>query len=169
MAPEMMFRKQGDLVGTEADIWSLGALMFRLLTGEYPFGEAMMVPVNIQNQKRAPWPDFMESKEQFAPLSRSLKEIIEACLEYDKAKRVSASDLVLRCEDLCFMYTARCSGKVTNMIGSRGNIRSDDGEMVFYHSSSVYGRDRIGVGSKVSFNAHPGAPYSRASPVIVLK
>jgi serine/threonine-protein kinase len=169
MAPEMMFRKQGDIVGTEADIWSLGALMFRLLTGEYPFGEAMMVPVNIQNQKRAPWPDFMESKEQFAPLSRSLKEIVEACLEYDKAKRVSAPDLVLRCEDLCFMYTARCSGKVTNMIGSRGNIRSDDGQMVFYHSSSVYGRDRVGVGSKVSFNAHPGEPYSRASPVIVLK
>jgi len=63
--------------------------MFRLLTGEYPFGEAMMVPVNIQNQKRAPWPDFMENKEQFAPLSRSLKEIVEACLEYDKAKRIT--------------------------------------------------------------------------------
>lgn len=169
MAPEMMFRKTGDVVGAEADIWSLGAMMFRLLTGEYPFGEAMMVPVNIQNQKRAPWPIFMESNEQFAPLSRSLKEIVDACLEYDKAKRISAPELVRRCEDLCFMYSARHSGNVTNMTGNRGNIRSDDGERVFYHSSSVYGRDQLSVGSKVWFNAHPGAPFSRASPVIALK
>jgi serine/threonine protein kinase len=46
MAPEMMFRRADDFVGTEADIWSLGAMMFRLITGVYPFGEAMMDKVS---------------------------------------------------------------------------------------------------------------------------
>src|SRR4051794_18877591 len=85
MSPEMMFRKSGDTVGAEADIWSLGAMMFRLLTGEFPFGEGMMVPVNVQNRTRSKWPLFMSST-QFASLSESLKGLVDQCLEYEKSK-----------------------------------------------------------------------------------
>ena len=70
MAPEMMFRQKGDIVGAEADIWSLGAMMFRLMTGAFPFGEGMMVPVNVKSNTRAAWPPFLTTNAQFAPLIR---------------------------------------------------------------------------------------------------
>jgi serine/threonine protein kinase, bacterial len=167
MAPEMMFRQKGDIVGPEADIWSLGAMMFRLMTGNYPFGEAMMVPVNVKNNTRAPWPSFLSNNAQFAPLSDSLKNAVEACLEYDKAKRISAADLVARCEDLCFFYSDRRCGIVEEVIGSRGFIRLDTGGKIFYHSKSVYGRHSAKKGDKVVFSAHAGQPFPRAHPVIV--
>jgi serine/threonine-protein kinase len=167
MAPEMIFRRAGDFVGVEADIWSLGAMMFRLLTGEYPFGEAMMVPVNVQNKTRSPWPAFMQSNPQFAPLARSLISIVEQCLAYDKASRPTAAELVGQCEDLCFFFNNRENGEIEEMIQSRGFVRSEKGKKVFFHSNSVYGSLRAREGSKVSFSAHPGEPFRRAHPLVV--
>lgn len=167
MAPEMMFRKVGDFVGTEADIWSLGAMMFRLITGEYPFGEAMMVPVNVQNKTRTVWPSFVQSNSQFAPLANSLISIVEQCLIYEKADRPTASQLVTQCEDLCFFFSKRDSGKIEEIIQSRGFIRSGKGQKIFYHSNSIYGLLKPKVGSKVSFSAHPGEPFPRAHPVVI--
>jgi serine/threonine-protein kinase len=167
MAPEMMFRKAGDFVGIKADIWSLGAMMFRSITGEFPFGEAMMVPVNVQNRTRAPWPAFLQSNPQFAPLAKSLISIIEQCLAYDKANRPTAVQLVTQCEDLCFFFSKRENGKIEEIIQSRGYIRSEKGQKIFYHSNSIYGSLGPKVGSKVSFSAHPGEPYPRAHPVVI--
>jgi serine/threonine-protein kinase len=159
MAPEMMFRKAGDYVGKEADIWSLGAMTFRLMTGEYPFGEGMMVPVNVQNQTRQPWPAFMRAKSQFSPLANSLMEIVEACLKYDKANRPIAVALVQKCEAICFNFMPRSTGVVQRMMGTtRGFIRAANGESIFYHNDSVCGKLRAGVGSKVSFSQYPGSP-----------
>jgi serine/threonine protein kinase len=166
MAPEMMFRRAGDFVGTEADIWSLGAMMFRLMTGEYPFGEAMMVPVNVQNRTRAPWPAFLQSNPQFAPLAKSLISIVEQCLMYDKAARPSADQLVAQCEDLCFFFSKRDIGEIEEVIQSRGFIRSE-GQKIFYHFNSIYGALRPKEGRKVLFSAHAGVPFQRAHPVIV--
>ena len=80
MAPEMMFRRPGDSVGLEADVWALGAVMFRLLTGEYPFGQAMMVPVNVNAGTRGPWPAFMTANAQYSTLGSSLQAVVETCL-----------------------------------------------------------------------------------------
>jgi serine/threonine-protein kinase len=168
MAPEMMFRKPGDMVGKEADIWSLGAMMFRLLTGEFPFGEAMYVPANILNKTRVPWPSFMTSKSQFAPLAKSLMDIIDECLSYDKAARPSAADLVQKCDDLCFFWSPRQLGTVSNINGAQCFISAEDGRRVFFHSTSVYGRGRLTVGAKVLFSPHQGYPYPRAHPVVVM-
>ena len=61
MAPEMMFRKRGEHPGQPADVWSVGALAFRLLTGTYPFGVGFEAAVNVGNRDRAAWPLFMTS------------------------------------------------------------------------------------------------------------
>lgn len=167
MAPEMMFRAKGDQVGTEADIWSLGAMLFRLLTGEFPFGEGMMVPVNVKNGDRASWPAFVHSNPQFAPLAQSIVEIVDACLVYDKAKRPTAAQLVAICEQLCFFFKERQTGTITQMEWSRGRIASSLGNTVFFHSDSVYGQLRASPGRKVFFSAHAGTPFFRADPVVV--
>jgi serine/threonine-protein kinase len=167
MAPEMIFRKAGDFVGIEADIWSLGAMMFRLLSGEYPFGEAMMVPVNVQNRTRAPWPSFMLKNPQFAPLAKSLMTVVDQCLVYDKDKRPTAAQLVDQCEDLCFFFSTRQTGEIEEVVQARGFVRSNEGKKIFYHNNSVYGPLRAEAGKRVSFSSHPGEPFPRAHPVVV--
>jgi serine/threonine-protein kinase len=169
MAPEMMFRGPGDQVGKEADIWSLGAMMFRLLTGIYPFGEAMFVPVNIQNRTRAPWPSFMTVRGQFSPLARSLMDIVEECLSYDKDARPSAAELVRKCDDLCFFWSPRELGTIESINGQQCFLRSNqDRRRIFFHATSTYGQKAPRVGAKVLFSSHSGAPYPRAHPVVVL-
>lgn len=166
MAPEMMFRRPGDKVGSPADVWSLGAMMFRLLTGEYPFGEGMMVPVNVNGGIRTAWPTFMLENPQFAPLARSLQEIIELCLQRDATARPSADQLVFRCEELCYHFAPRRLGTVTDRTGSRGRLRTDDGNQIFFHADSHYGSGRVGIGQKVLFADHPGKPHRRAHPLV---
>ncbi|PPQ14546.1 serine/threonine protein kinase [Bradyrhizobium sp. AC87j1] len=167
MAPEMIFRKPGDHVGSEADIWSLGALMFRLMTGVYPFGEGMMVPVNVEKRQPLVWPNFLTGKAQFAPLSNSLTAIVEKCLVHDKTQRPLATDLVHSCEELCFHFSPREFGLVSEVKWSTGFVRSSSGEKIFFHKDSLYGSLRAQVGSKVVFSAHQGSPFPRAHPIVV--
>jgi serine/threonine-protein kinase len=167
MAPEMIFRKAGDHVGCEADIWSLGAMMFRLMSGEYPFGEGMMVPVNVEKKLPLTWPAFVTQKAQYEPLSKSVMAIVEKCLTHDKTQRPLASEVVATCEELCFYFSARETGVVEEVKWSTGFLRSSTGERVFYHSDSVYGSLRPKVGSKVVYSPHAGMPFPRAHPLII--
>lgn len=169
MAPEMIFRKPGDYVGTAADIWAFGAMMFRLLTGSYPFGEAMFVPVNVNNNKREAWPAFMTSKPQFAPLAKSLQTLVEICLEKDVPKRPSADEVAEYCEKLCFHFAARSRGTISNIDGSTYRILDKSGRTVFCHSDSCYGSTKLTTGVTVAYNAFPGTPYPRAHPVVALR
>ena len=167
MAPEMMFRKPGDRVGREADVWSLGAMMFRLLTGEYPFGEGMMVPVNVNGDTRSAWPAFMTSNPQFSPLAQSLQALVEECLQKDPSARPTGAALVAKCEELCYFFTPRQRGTVTHKDGGRCRLQSAAGQTVFFHTDSHYGPGRIALGTRVIFSDHPGEPFPRAHPVVL--
>ncbi|WP_027569516.1 serine/threonine-protein kinase [Bradyrhizobium sp. URHA0013] len=167
MAPEMIFRKPGDYIGCEADIWSLGALIFRLMTGTYPFGEGMMVPVNVEKKQPLTWPAFLTRKAQFAPLSSSIVAIVEKCLVYDKTQRPLALDLVQSCEELCFYFAPRKFGVISEVRLTTGFVRSSTGEKIFYHKDSLYGAGQAKVGAKVIFSAHHGTPFPRAHPIVV--
>lgn len=170
MAPEMMFRKPGDYPGEAVDIWSLGAMMFKLLTGEYPFGVYLEAAVNVKNQVRKPWPEFMTSNSQFAPLARELQSIVEACLEYDPANRPSAAELARKCEDLCYLGVPREEGEVRNLIqhGRSGFINAN-GSSAFFNMESAYGIQKPNANTRVCFSSFPGSPHPRAHPVVVLK
>lgn len=166
MAPEMMFRRPGQPVGPEADVWALGAMMFRLLTGEYPFGQAMMVPVNVTNDSRAPWPVFMTSNPQYSILAQALQDLIETCLRKEKTSRPTAAELVLSLENMCFFFAGRQFGEITSRDGLRYKLWSDAGHVVFFHGNSFYGTSVPNVGDRVSYAAHPGSPWARGHPVI---
>jgi serine/threonine-protein kinase len=173
MAPEMMFKKPGENPGTAVDIWSIGAMMFRLLTGEYPFGVYLEAAVNVKNQERKPWPAFMVSHPQFAPLAKELQALIDSCLEYTPTDRPSADELVLKCQNLCYLTVDRQEGNVIKLIqnGYSGFIRGES-ETVFFSMESAYGTikpDDTPPNNHVCFSSFPGSPRRRAYPVIVLK
>jgi len=173
MAPEMMFRKPGEELGFSIDIWSVGAMMFRLLTGEYPFGVYLEAAVNVKNQERLPWPSFMTSNTQFAPLGKELQSLVDSCLEYNPANRPTAGELVSSCDNLCYLAVDRKKGTIYNIIQNNqsGFAHTNSGPDVFFSMESVYGTDRPNYdeNSTVCFSRFPGSPRDRAHPIIVWK
>ncbi|NOH19470.1 serine/threonine-protein kinase [Vibrio cyclitrophicus] len=170
MAPEMMFRKKGDTITCALDIWSIGAMMFKLMAGEYPFGVFLEAAVNVKNQERIDWPAFMTANVQFQPLCRELQDIVDSCLEYDPAKRPSADDLVTMCQNLCYQTSERHEATVHRLIqnGHSGFATSQDHD-VFFSIHSLYGARRVPHGSRISYSKFPGYPNARAHPVIIEK
>lgn len=169
MSPEMMFRKKGDYPGQPSDVWSIGAMMFRLLTGEYAFGTGFEAAANVKNQDRRPWPNFMTSQITFKDLSIDLQSAVEACLTYNQQDRPTASELVEVCSKLCFADAERQVGQVIEHKGhSNFFIRSRTGEKIYYHRSSAYGQVDPKVDDEVVFSAYPGHPYPRAHPVVII-
>jgi serine/threonine protein kinase, bacterial len=167
MAPEMMFRKKGDYVGTEADVWSLAAMMFHLLSGILPFGAGFLAPANVMNGNLSAWPGFMTTKESFRDVARSLQEIIERCLVIDPKSRPTADDLVLFFNDLVYFSGKWEEGTISNMPSRYFGFISKSPGKAFFHVDSVYGTALPADGKGVAFCSSPGVPHDRAFPVIV--
>ncbi|GAB4358075.1 MAG: serine/threonine-protein kinase [Kiloniellaceae bacterium] len=171
MAPEMMFRSPGEYPGPPVDIWSLGALMFRILTGEYPFGVYLEAAVNVRNGVRRSWPAFMRANAQFAPLATKLQEIVESCLQYEPEKRPSADDLVTELSGLCYLNVHRTEGRVINLIqnGYSGFAEGPEGK-VFFSMQSVYGtrKPSKAKNAHICYSKFPGLPHGRGHPIVVI-
>ncbi|WP_411959087.1 serine/threonine protein kinase [Pseudomonas sp. s4] len=171
MAPEMMFRKPGDHPGKEVDIWSLGALMFRVLTGLYPFGVYLEAAVNVKTGNRTAWPSFMTSNPQYKILAEQLQGLVEKCLCNEASKRPTADDLVAELSDLCFICGDRFEGELVNLIqnGYSGFLMGSDGLQTFFSMESVYGAKKPSNGNKkVCYSKFPGSPYHRSHPIMVI-
>lgn len=172
MAPEMMFRKPGELLGASVDIWSLGAMMFEMLTGIVPFGFYFQAVVNVQNKNREPWPNFMTSNPQYKALALQLQSLVEGCLQYNIEDRPTADKIVEEISNLCFIGVDRKVGNVSNLIqsGYSGFIDGDDGEKTFFSQKSVYGpKSSVTSGNRVCYSSFPGLPRYRGHPIIVIK
>lgn len=172
MAPEMMFRKPGETTDMPIDIWSLGAMMFRLLTGEYPFGLYLEAAVNVKNQTRKDWPTFMTSKAQFKPLAEELQKIVDSCLSYKPEDRPTALDLVNKCQHLCYLGTDREEGTVVNLIqNGYSGFAENPKKSVFFSMESVYGpvKPDAATNKRICFSSFPGNPRERAHPILLLK
>lgn len=170
MAPEMMFRKPGEYPGESVDIWSIGAMMFKLLTGEFPFGVYLDAAVNVKNKQRLQWPPFMTSNLQFSSLAKELQTIVDSCLEYNPAIRPSAQDIAKKCEDLCYLNVDRQEGIVQNFILNNYAGFIFNAGSIFFYTDSVYGPKKpdLTTNRHVSFSCFPGSPKPRAHPVVVI-
>ncbi|MGH6779333.1 MAG: serine/threonine-protein kinase [Bradyrhizobium sp.] len=92
MAPEMV-RSMKD-AGKPADIWSLGAMIFELMSGKKPFGAGLAAVEKILAGKIPSIPNIVTSNLQFKPSGDELYALIQKCMQVDPAKRPSADELV---------------------------------------------------------------------------
>jgi serine/threonine-protein kinase len=170
MAPEMLFRKKGQLIDSPADIWSLGCMMFYACTGQHPYGVGMDAVLAIGNSERKPWPGFMTSNAQFQPVAVALQALIERCLNPDPTGRPTADILSQELSELCVFSSPRFSGNIDRQHPNYASvffIGNDNGGDTMLHRDSVFGPNRPKVDKRVVFASFPGSPQARAFPVLV--
>ncbi|NWJ63673.1 serine/threonine protein kinase [Vibrio parahaemolyticus] len=167
MAPEAIDTPRE--VGLKADIWSLGAMTYELLTGSKPFGSGLKAVRHIVTGKYADFPNFLSENPQFNYLTNELISIIKKCLLVSPDDRPSADELVSLCSTLCYQVSSRYEGSIKNLqYNAWGFIYVPGEQDVFYHVESIYG-PRPNVGEKVLFSKYNGGGADRALPVLRLK
>jgi serine/threonine-protein kinase len=167
MAPEAIETPKE--VTIAADIWSLGAMMYHMLTGEMPFGAGLRAVRMIMAGEITPPPRFLTDNPQFSALAEQLLELSLSCMKREANERPRADELVGECGKLCYSSASRMFGAVRRLeYGKYGFIDSDQGD-VFFHIESFYGPSHPKVGDKVMFSTYPGGGAPRAYPVVKLE
>jgi hypothetical protein len=87
MAPEQI---RGEPVGPAADVYALGVLMHRLLTGAFPFAAATRQELEQLHLESSP-----PRPSRLAPISPALDEVVARCLEKEPRARWSSAREVL--------------------------------------------------------------------------
>jgi serine/threonine-protein kinase len=170
MAPEMI---NGPKYAVKAsDVWSIGAILYRLLIGSLPYGSGLQAIPRIDKADLPDKPnESYHNLIQFSWLVGELWDIIKTCLQKEPTKRPVADSLVQKFESLCYGVFPRHEGSIKNYKDGTGNwgfIYSSQGD-VFFHRQSFYGKsDVIKVGQRVQFSKHRGGGADRAYPVIPL-
>lgn len=170
MAPEVI--KNSKDLSVAADVWSVGAILFELLTGTRPFGDGLAAVAKIANVELPKKPSRFATHTEFNPLSNELWEIVKTCLTEKPSERPTAQQLVEKCGRLCYSRAPRRIGTIKNFRAYQGNwgFISCDGEVedAFFHVSSFWG-DKPEAGTRVSLARFEGVPQTRAFPVLPLR
>jgi len=155
-------------VSYPTDVWSLGAMMYELLTGDQPYGYGLKAVGKIQEAQPPMFPSFLSSNPQFAPLADHLKDIILQCLRKDPSSRPTADSLVAQGGNLCYSIAPRHIGVVSRVFFKAYGFIDVDGVGVFFNYDSVYGEKPV-AGDKVMLSKFPGGGADRAHPVVKLQ
>ena len=167
MSPELLTKEESE-VGKSTDIWSVGALIYRMIAGTPPFGSSPAAVYGILKGDAPAVPDYLLTKTNYQPLGEELWEAVRRCMAFDAKDRPSADELVEVCAELCYLDTHRNAGTVYNyriQKGAWGFINSDEGNSVFLHGGNFFGQLPKN-GMRVAFSEFDGKPRTRAFPVI---
>jgi len=165
MAPEAI--ETPHEVKFPADVWSIGAMYYQLITGSLPFGNGLKAVQKILNVDIEPPPGFLSSSPQFSPLARELLAISLSCLKKSPDDRPTADELVTKCSQLCYAIAPRHEGIINNFLHNSWGFISQENDNVFFHKDSVYGPDPINKGAIVNFSKYDGGGSFRAHPVLI--
>lgn len=168
MAPEIINSPKD--ISKPTDVWAIGAMIYRVLTGNYPFGAGYLAIPNILSGIPKEYPKFVTQKTQFRDLSNEIIKIITKCFEMQPEKRPTADELVTLCGDLCYSVHKREIGVVNNILHKKyGFIDGLDGSKpVFFHTESVYGSNPD-IADTVIYSKFTGGGSDRCHPVVLFK
>lgn len=165
MSPEFIDTPKD--VGKPTDVWSIGAMMYELLTGEKPFGSGFKAVDKILKAQPPEFPSFLTSKPQFASLSKTLIDLVLLCLQKDPAARPTADILVEHCGNLYYPVVPRYDGVICDIQFNSYGLITIPEENVFFHMDSVYG-EYPKKDDRVMLSKFPGGGRWRAHPVVKL-
>lgn len=172
MAPEMI-DNAGDATAA-ADVWSLGALLYHLISGKRPFGSGLKAVKRITDDGFVPeMPCPRSNDPKFKVLFEELSGLVARCLLRDPAERPTAANVVNACQRMSYQVDKRRVGVVQRILGS--GLRAfgfladaSTGHEIFFHLRSYYGENTHMPGRSVAYAAFPGSPQPRAYPVVPL-
>ncbi len=100
MSPEQCL---GFMLDSRSDIYSLGCLMYELLTGDPPFGGANPIQVVVKhiNEEIAPFPASAKKDK----LAKGLEAVVLRCLEKDQVNRYQSVEALI--EDLKLLESGK--------------------------------------------------------------
>jgi serine/threonine-protein kinase len=149
-----------------ADIWSIAAIVYELLSGSKPFGRGPASIPKILVGTPPPRPTQI-SASQFKGLGGELYALITKCLAKNAADRPSADQLVSDCSELCYALDQYELGIISKNHNSYvGFIAETEGRDLMYHRDSFYGDATRRVGDQLWFGRHPGGNNDRAFPIV---
>jgi serine/threonine-protein kinase len=167
MAPEAINAIKD--AGTASDVWSLGAMAFELISGKKPFGFGLKAIPAILKGEVPSLPGNL-SAQQFKPSGDAIYQVIKQCLQLDPKARLTADQLVVECESLCYPSVIREFGTIKRMQNSYfGFIQAETGGDLFFHVDSLFGSRRVAVGDRIWCGRFPGGGADRAFPVLKVK
>jgi serine/threonine-protein kinase len=170
MAPEMIQTpKQTD---RPVDIWAFGAILYRLMSGDYPFGTGLAAVPKIYAAEAPTKPPLIDGVLQYRALGNALWDIAIKCMSKDPAARPDANTLVTLFSELSYGTRPRLVAYIANASpkGYRWGFLSDGAKKYFFHHDSFYGsQEQIKAGTKVSCCVQDGGGNARAHPVLPLR
>ncbi|MGB3423967.1 MAG: serine/threonine-protein kinase [Castellaniella sp.] len=169
--------------GQPADIWAFGAIAYHLLLGKPPFGGGKgaimaMARAQLAGKVELSQPGWFGKHKESTRLEQELWTLVENCLQVDPARRLTADEVVERCQALCYSVSPRKVGVIKNYpykyrnggTAKAGFIEVDGEGPTFFHSSEFFGAGvNPKVGQRVSFGSVAGVPRDRCSPVLLLR